>query len=38
MINPFMTSGYAGSEYFCDRVQETQNITEMLVNENFLSQ
>lgn len=37
MINPFITSGYAGSEYFCDRVQETLSITEMLVNENNIA-
>ena len=23
MRNPFVTNGYAGPEYFCDRVQET---------------
>lgn len=34
MINPFLTVGYAGPEYFCDRKQETLDITEMLVNEN----
>lgn len=34
MINPFVTVGYAGPEYFCDRKQETLDITEMLVNEN----
>ena len=22
--NPFVTNGYAGPEYFCDRVEETQ--------------
>ena len=23
MNNPFVTNGYAGATYFCDRVQET---------------
>lgn len=32
--NPFVTNGYAGPEYFCDRVEETQKITELLTNEN----
>lgn len=30
MKNPFVTNGYAGPEYFCDRMEETQHITEML--------
>lgn len=34
MKNPFVTNGYAGSEYFCDRVQETATIQELLLNEN----
>lgn len=34
MINPFVTVGYAGPEYFCDRKQETQDIMDMLINEN----
>lgn len=37
MINPFLTAGYAGPEYFCDRIQETHDITDMLVNENNLA-
>lgn len=37
MINPFLTAGYAGPKYFCDRIQETQDITDMLVNENNLA-
>lgn len=36
MINPFVTAGYAGPEYFCDRVQETADMTEMLLNEKRL--
>lgn len=35
--NPFVTNGYAGPEYFCDREAETQQITELLVNENNLA-
>ncbi|MBP5397469.1 MAG: ATP-binding protein [Bacteroidales bacterium] len=34
MNNPFVTNGYAGSAYFCDRVLETAAIREMLLNEN----
>ena len=37
MKNPFVTNGYAGPEYFCDRVEETQHITEMLTNENNIA-
>ncbi len=25
--NPFVTNGYAGPEYFCDRVEETAMLT-----------
>lgn len=32
--NPFVTNGYAGAEYFCDRVQETAFLVRMLTNEN----
>lgn len=32
--NPFITSGYVGSEYFCDRVTETASLTKLLVNGN----
>ena len=34
MKNPFITSGYAGAEYFCDRVMETDVIRTLLHNEN----
>lgn len=34
MRNPFVTNGYAGAEYFCDRVQETAALRELLLNEN----
>lgn len=34
MNNPFVTNGYAGPEYFCDRVEETKYLTSLLTNEN----
>ena len=34
MENPFVTNGYAGPKYFCDREKETQLLTSFLVNEN----
>lgn len=34
MKNPFITSGYAGAAYFCDRVQETAQLTKLLINGN----
>lgn len=37
MNNPFVTNGYAGAEYFCDREEETQHILDMLTNENNLA-
>ena len=37
MKNPFVTNGYAGPEYFCDRVEETLHITELLTNENNMA-
>ena len=37
MKNPFVTNGYAGSEYFCDRIQETKNIRSLLLNENNIA-
>lgn len=37
MKNPFVTNGYAGPEYFCDRVQETATIRELLLNENNIA-
>ena len=33
-MNPFVTTGYAGPEYFCDRVEETRALTELLCNGN----
>ena len=32
--NPFVTSGYAGPEYFCDRVEETETLVNLLTNGN----
>ena len=37
MNNPFVTNGYAGAKYFCDREKETKNIVQMLTNENNLA-
>ena len=37
MKNPFITNGYAGDEYFCDRKSETENIRSLLVNENNIA-
>ncbi|MBP3688925.1 MAG: ATP-binding protein [Bacteroidaceae bacterium] len=34
MDNPFVTNGYAGPEYFCDRVEETSMLTSLLTNGN----
>ena len=31
--NPFVVNGYRGSEYFCDRVQETKKVVSALANE-----
>lgn len=32
--NPFITTGYQGSEYFCDRTEETITLKRNLVNGN----
>ena len=37
MKNPFLTYGYNGPEYFCDRVEETKRITSLLVNGNHIA-
>ncbi len=37
MINPFVTTGYFGAKYFCDRVQETEDMTELLTNGNNIA-
>lgn len=34
MRNPFVTNGYAGAEYFCDRVEETEDLRTLLTNEH----
>lgn len=35
--NPFVTNGYAGAEYFCDRVEETKKLVEFLTNGNNMA-
>jgi len=35
--NPFITSGYSGEEYFCDRVEETNDIVSLLTNGNNIA-
>lgn len=35
--NPFVTNGYAGAEYFCDRVEETKMLVEFLTNGNNMA-
>lgn len=37
MRNPFITNGYAGNRYFCDRIDETRTIVEMLTNDNNIA-
>lgn len=37
MDNPFVTKGYAGAEYFCDRVKETQQLVELTTNGNNMA-
>ena len=37
MNNPFVTNGYAGPQYFCDREQETEFLVRMLTNENNIA-
>lgn len=32
--NPFVTNGYAGPDYFCDRVEETETLVSLLTNGN----
>lgn len=36
-MNPFITKGYAGAEYFCDRVKETMDIVSLLTNGNNIA-
>ena len=35
--NPFVTNGYAGPAYFCDRIEETELLTSLLTNGNNIS-
>ena len=35
--NPFVTNGYVGPEYFCDRVDETAMLTNLLINGNNIA-
>lgn len=37
MDNPFVTKGYAGAAYFCDRVQETAQLVELTTNGNNIA-
>lgn len=37
MDNPFVTKGYAGPEYFCDRVEETKRLVELTINGNNIA-
>ncbi len=37
MDNPFVTKGYAGPEYFCDRVSETEQLVDLTVNGNNIA-
>lgn len=35
--NPFITNGYAGPDYFCDRVKETNTIIDLMTNGNNMA-
>ena len=37
MDNPFVTKGYAGPDYFCDRVKETETLVELTTNGNNIA-
>ena len=37
MKNPFLTYGYNGPEYFCDREEETKRLTLLLTNGNHVA-
>ena len=37
MDNPFVTKGYAGPDYFCDRVKETSQLVELTTNGNNIA-
>ena len=34
IYNPFVTTGYVGDEYFCDREKETEDLIRLLTNGN----
>lgn len=35
--NPFITSGYASADYFCDRHKESERLVREVVNGNNLA-
>lgn len=37
MKNPFLTYGYGGPEYFCDRIEETKRLSTLLANGNHIA-
>ena len=37
MKNPFLTYGYNGPAYFCDREKETKRLTSLLQNGNHVA-
>ena len=37
MNNPFVTKGYVGPAYFCDRVKETEDLVRLLTNDNNMA-
>lgn len=37
MENPFVTKGYAGPAYFCDREKETKDLVQLLTNGNNMA-
>ena len=37
MKNPFLTYGYNGPDYFCDRVEDTRRLTSLLTNGNHVA-
>ncbi len=34
--NPFVTNGYSGPEYFCDRVEETKTLNKKNIMKQIL--
>ena len=37
MMNPFITYGYESAEYFCDRKEETRELTTLWTNGNHVA-